>query len=417
MARGRHVAIRSGHGVGKTTLLAWTVLWYVATRPFARVPCTAPTQHQLSDLLWAEISLWRGRAPGLAFLEWSATRLAMVGHAADWFAVARSSKVPENVAGFHAEHLLYVVDEASGVPDKVMQVVEGALTTAGAIVLLAGNPTRRVGYFADAFSRHRSRWHTIRVSSEDSPRVSPEYAEGMAAKWGADSDIYRVRVLGDFPRGEADTFIAVDQAEAAALREVEASGPCEIGLDVARYGDDETVFAVRRGLSVLPLECHRSWSIPETAGRAIQMALEQGATALKVDDSGLGGGVTDILQADARLRDVRCKVVAANFGGAGDEHYANATGVMWGRLRELLAGGEIALPDDPDLIGQLYSRRYTVNAAGKIALERKEDMKRRGLPSPDRADAVALAFGYPEAVIQARAPLAIPQLGGSKWRR
>lgn len=391
---GENVAIRSGHGVGKTTLLAWVAIQTTSCFPFTRVPCTAPTQHQLSDLLWAEIALWLNGSPLKHLLKWTATRLSAVGYEDSWFAVARASNKPENLAGFHAKKLRYIVDEGSGVANNIMEVVDGACTTADAQIIMAGNPTQRAGYFYDAFHKSRSQWHNIHISSEDSPRVSREYCETMAAKWGRDTDVYRVRVLGDFPLAEATGFISLDLVEAAVTRWHDGGyddGPCEIGLDVARYGDDETCFAVRKGGRVLLLEPHRGWSTTQTSGRAIQLIREYNADSIKVDDTGVGGGVVDMLVDSAPAE---CEVVPCNFGGAGNDDYDNASTIWHANLKDLLLAGQLALPDDDDLVAQLTTRRYGLTTKGKIIIESKKDMKRppRNLPSPDRAEAVALAF-------------------------
>jgi len=398
LAAGRNVAVRSGHGTGKSADAAWAIIWRLLCFPHSVVPVTAPTQHQLQDVLWPELAKWIERAGLDNVLRWTATRVSVVGHERTWFAVARTSNQPERLAGFHNPYLLYVVDEASGIPQSTWEVIDGARTTAGAVVLAIGNPTQRSGGFFDAFHRHRKFWHCIHVSSADSPRVDPAWVEEMAQKWGRDSDIFRVRVLGEFPRGDADTFITVDLAEAAAMREVPAEGPVQIGVDVARYGDSETVIVARQGLRVLWMECYRQRGVTEVTGlvlAAARRAREQTGAAqvtVAVDDTGVGGGVTDGLRELAREHRW-LKVVPVNFGGAGDEHYADTASAMWGRLRELLA--EIAIPNDDDLIGQLTTRRYRVTPKGKVQLESKEDLRRRGLPSPDRADALALAFWEP----------------------
>jgi phage terminase large subunit len=389
---GRNVAIRSGHGVGKTSLLSWLAIHAVACYPYTKVPCTAPTQHQLSDLLWAEIAMWLNKSPLKSLLQWTATKLSPMGFEADWFAVARASNRPENLAGFHAKKLRYIVDEGSGVADNIMEVVDGACTTENAQIIMAGNPTRRSGYFYDAFHKARAEWHTVHISSEYSIRVSPEYPRTMAAKWGRDSDIYRVRVLGDFPLAEASGFIPLDLVEAAVqlwYGPTDDSGVCEIGLDVARFGSDETAFCIRQGGRVLPIEAHRGWDTTTTAGRARQLVNEHGASAIKVDDGGVGGGVTDMLNEGCSA-----EVIPCNFGATGDEYYDNAATMWHATLRDMMQAGELALPEDEDLIAQLTTRQYKITSKGKTRLESKQDMKLRGLPSPDRSDALALAFAY-----------------------
>jgi len=401
LAAGRSVAVRSGHGVGKTAVAAWAIIWKLACFRFSRVPATAPTQHQLFDILWPEVGRWIETSVIRPMFDVTATRVAVRGHEKLWFAVARSSNQPERLAGHHAEHLLYVVDEASGIPDSTWQVIDGARTSHGAVVLAIGNPTRRSGGFFDAFHRHRRFWVCKHVSSEHSPRVSRAWVEEMAQKWGRDSDVYRVRVQGEFPKGEEDAFIPLDMVEAAVARDVPEGGPVEIGVDVARYGDAETVIVGRQGGRVLFLRAYRKRGVTEVTGLVIQAAKDlreqTGAerVRVKVDDTGVGGGVTDGLRDAAAERLPWLQVVPVDFGGAGDERYSNATSRMWGQVRELLEAGELSLPADDDLIGQLSNRKYRVDVRGRIRLETKEEMRRRGVPSPDRADALCLAFWTP----------------------
>ena len=390
LARGENVSIRSGHGVGKTTLLAGIVLWFLTTRPNCRIPCTAPSQHQLSDLLWADISKWLRASPLKDLVNWTATRVGIRDSEESWYASARSCAKPDNLAGFHETFLLYVVDEAPGVPDSIFQVIDGASTTEHAQIIMAGNPTQRSGYFHDSHTKHRKLWHTIRVSSEDSVRVSDDYPAQMAAKWGKDSDIYRVRVLGEFPLAESNSFIRLDLVEraVAAWHDAQPDGVDELGIDVARYGDDETCFCIRKGGYSLPLESHRGWSLTQTTGRAVQLIREHRIKAVKVDDSGLGGGVTDgLIEANTGAA-----IVPMNFGGPGNEDYDDYGTRMWAKARDMLQKDELALPDDSDLIGQLTTRRYVITSKGKCRLESKADMKKRGLPSPDKADAFVLAL-------------------------
>lgn len=405
LAQGHNVAVRSGHGVGKSTLAAWAVIWRLMCFPRTIVPATAPTQHQLHDILWPEIARWIERAGLESVLDWTATRIGVVGHERTWFAVARSSNQPERLAGFHADHLLYVVDEASGIDPSTWEVIDGARTSAGAIVLAIGNPTRRTGGFFDAFHRHRAFWKTMHVSSADSPRVDPAWVEEMERKWGRDSDVFRVRVLGEFPRGEADTFIPVDLAESCVFRDVPEGGPVEMGVDVARYGDSETVIVARHGLRTLWLRAYRQRGVTEVVGLVAQAARElreetgTDRIRVKVDDAGVGGGVTDGLMDLTKVELPWLEVVPVNFGGPGDDRHANTAALMWAHLRDLMRAGEISIPQDQDLLGQLSTRKYRVDARGRIMLESKEDMRRRGHPSPDRADALALSFWNPTELL------------------
>lgn len=401
LADGPRVAVRSGHGVGKTALESWVLLWFLFTRPYPKVPCTAPTEAQLHDLLWAEASKWLGKAPALKpYFEWQKTKIVQKQYPERWFATARTSNKPENIAGFHEEHLLFIIDEASGVPDDIFETIEGSLTTPDAKLLMCGNPTKNSGVFHDAFFRDRSLYWVRKVSCLDSPRVTEEYAERLKKKYHEDSDVYRVRVLGEFPKGEPDTFIPLDIVEAAIMREIGTEGELEIGADIARFGNDETVLAARVGLMMVYLKAYSKQDTMTTTGLIITLAKDlmkkyrKPRCTVKVDDDGVGGGVTDRLREVIREQHLYITVVPCHNGGISDdrEHYENWGTESWAHVRDLLQEGGIELMNDEDLIGQLTTRKYKITSKGKIVLETKEEMKKRGLNSPDRADAVVLAF-------------------------
>lgn len=395
------VAVRSGHGVGKTALEAWALLWFLFTRPFPKVPCTAPTRQQLYDILWAEAAKWMERAPALQpYFEWQKTRIIQRQHPERWFAVARTANKPENLAGFHEDHLLFIVDEASGVADTIFETIEGALTTADAKLLICGNPTRNSGEFHDAFFKNRSLYWVRKVACSDSPRVSPEYRKRLVQKYGENSDIVRVRADGEFPKAEPDTFIPLELVEAATMREVEPDGSLEIGVDVARFGDDETVLAARVGMKHIRLDVYHGQDTMVTSGRVINMAKElmqefgKSKCVVKIDDDGVGGAVTDRTREVVREEGLHIEVIDCHNGGVPEdkEHYEDWGTESWAHLRDLLKKGEVELINDEDLVGQLSTRKYTLTSKGKIKLESKKEMKKRGLRSPDRADAVVLAF-------------------------
>lgn len=398
LARGRKVAVRSGHGVGKTAVEAWAVLWFLSTRPFPKVPCTAPTEHQLYDLLWAELAKWLSQSKIAGAFTWTQTKVFANRYPERWFAVARTSNKPENMQGFHEKHLLFVVDEAFGVADDIMTVVDASLTGPDNKLLMCGNPTRLSGYAYEAFHARRAAWALHHVNAENSPLVDRAQLEEKARDWGRDSDLYRVRVLGEFPRGESRAFIPLEVCEAAVARYGEVldeSGPVVVGVDVARFGEDETVIAIRARQRLRELRVYRKQDTMATVGYVVAAVREVQAkepdrhVAVHIDDTGLGGGVTDRLR-ELQREGLRAEIVPCSFGGPGNAYYADSATVMWAEMREWLRTG--AIPDDPVLIAQLSTRQQTMTSRGLIRLESKDDMKRRGLRSPDRADALALTF-------------------------
>jgi len=400
----RFISISSGHGVGKTGLLAWVIQWFVATRPNCKVPVTAPTSSQLLQTLWPEIKIWQEKGALRNWFEWTNTKFAMKGKVETWFAVARSSNKPDNLQGFHAEELMFVIDEASGVPEDIMQAVEGALTSAKPLCIMAGNPTQLSGTHFNSHHKDKKLWKTFVFSSEDSPLVSKSYCERIAAKFGKDSDVYRIRVLGIWPRGAVDTIFGIDEVMAAMKREIPEPSIEEvtIGVDVARFGDDRTVIAARRGLKIEILDKFRKMDTMETTGNVVRHIKDfeaKGWTVrVNVDDTGVGGGVTDRLNELALEEKFKASIHPVNNGSKSfdPEHYANRGTEMWYLLKDGIK--DWSLPNDEDLEGELISRKKKGTSSGAIILESKKDIKKRGLESPDTADAVVLTMEYQDNV-------------------
>jgi hypothetical protein len=389
------IALRSGHGVGKTSVLSWIVLGWLLTRFPAKIPCTAPTAHQLEDVLWGEIGKWyRTLHPFLqGLLELKRDRIELTAVPTQSFAVARTARreQPEAFQGFHAENLLFIADEASGIDDLIFEVGEGAMSTPKAKTILAGNPTRISGYFFEAFNRRRSFWHVMHVPCQRSGRVDPEYIERMAQTYGPESDIYRVRVLGEFPRAEVNQFIAPDIVEGCLHYTAEGfdTQPVVLGVDVARFGDDKTVIRLRQGRKVGRAWKYRGKDTMETAALVADLVQEHKPQAVFVDGGGVGGGVVD------RLKQLVSRRLIIEVNGGSEAHdpvtYFNKRAEMWGRMRDYLKAGA-QLPNDRELTDDLSGPEYGFSAKQQIQLERKEDMKRRGLASPDDGDALALTF-------------------------
>lgn len=391
---GARVTIASGHGTGKSTLMGWLVLWGLTCFDDVKIPTTAPTAHQLQDVLWTEVRKWGARLPSLwkDALEVTSEQVRYKDCAG--FAVARTGRKenPEALQGFHAENLFFLIDEASGVDDVVFQVAQGALSTPGARVLMAANPTRTSGYFYNSFHRDRDRWQRFTFSCLDSPHVSRDYIDEVRTIYGEDSDIYRVRVLGEFPKAGDLQFISTDLVDAAMGRHYISQkydyAPVILGVDVARFGSDRTVIFKRQGLYAdLLWTCH-GMDLMATADRVAALWEEHKADAVMIDAGGVGAGVCD------RLRQMGHRPVDIQFGGAsGLANCLNKRAEMWWRMRDWIKDG--AIPPNEDLKDDLTGPEYQYTTKGLIQLEKKEDMKKRGLASPDLADALALTFAVP----------------------
>ena len=405
------VACRSGHGVGKTTMLAWTILWWLCTRRPCKVAVTANTAHQLSDVLWSEIGRWHKSMRVLQNEIEIKSDKVLLKSAPDSFAVARTSRreQPEALQGFHSDNLLFLVDEASGVPDIIFEVAQGAMSTPGAKTIMTGNPTRAQGYFYDAFHANADRWYTMTVICHDSSRVSPQFIEDMIRQYGELSNTVRVRVLGLHPEGDDDTVIDRRLAELAVTRDVDATevGPVVWGLDPARRGSDRTALCKRRGNAVLEVISWRNLDLMETAGRVKaefdNARWDTRCSELCVDSIGIGAGLAD------RLAELGLPVRAVNVAesSAMADRFVRLRDELWWSAREWLEQRDCTLPDDDNLITELCLPRFTYTSAGKIKIESKDDSKKRfGGKSPDLADAFVLTF--------ASAPMAVA--GGSSFR-
>lgn len=408
----RRISIRSGHGTGKSTFDAWCILWFMSCYFPCKIPCTAPTSHQLNDVLWAELATWqrklKERLPELANeFEWTSDRFRLKSAPEESFAVARTSRpeTPEALQGFHAEFLLFLIDEASGIPEAVFQVAEGALSTAGAFVVMSGNPTRMEGYFFDSHHKQRDKWGALHWNAEDSPLVSKAYVDDMAAKYGIDSAIYRIRVKGEFA-GNPDGVVSLALIESAIGRNVKPFGDHVWGVDVARFGTDRTALAKRCGNALL--EHVKWWQGKDTMQVAGMLKREYEEAKVKpatifVDVIGLGAGVVD------RCQELKLPVVGINVAESASiaDQYNRLRDELWFEVREWFARRDVAMLADESLIAELTLPSYRILSNGKKQVESKEELKKRGITSPDLADAFCLTFaqGGPSAAMDWKRPI------------
>lgn len=406
------LAVASGHGVGKSALVSWILLWAVSTLPDTKGVVTANTETQLKTKTWAELGKWFHMFIGKEAFYLSATALFSKDpdHERTWRIdmVPWSERNTEAFAGLHNQgrRLIVLFDEASAIPDVIWETTEGALTDANTEIIwcVFGNPTRNTGRFRECFPGqvHSKHWKSQQVDSREISFTNKQQISNWIEAYGDDSDFVRVRVKGVFPRTGEMEFISHDAVVTASTNEPVSHphDPLVIGVDVARYGDNESVIFFRKGRDAqsLPPIRLRGISTVELAAKVAEATRLYHADAVFVDGGGVGGGVVDNL----RALHVHCFDI--NFGSKPDRltlqgddgtRYANKRAEMWGAMREWLKGG--AITADPDLKAQLVGPTYTFNLQNQILLEKKEDMRRRGLDSPDLADALALTFAYPVA--------------------
>jgi hypothetical protein len=391
-------SIRSGHGTGKTSGLAMAHWWFLCCFKNSRIPCTAPTSHQLEDLLWAEITKWGNRMEPWFRDQFDIKSDKVVNklHPKTWYSVARTARKenPDALQGFHEDYLLFIIDEASGVHDDIFKPIKGAMTGKFNRLVMAGNPVRNSGYFFVSHHKGRALWNCLQFNSEDSPLVADSYIEEMIQEHGIDSDEYRVRVKGEFPLSSSTQLIARNLADDAAGRHLDKHiyihSPKILGVDVARQGDDKSVIIRRQGLAAFGLKKFR---IPDTMQLAARVVVEIDAwkpDAVFVDVVGMGAGVVD------RLRQLGHEVIEVNVGlpALKSERFHNLRAEIWVKMRDWLAAGG-AIPDDPEMVDDLIGLEYKYDVRQRYQMESKEDAKARGLASPDSADALALTFSYP----------------------
>lgn len=408
------IARTSGHGIGKSALVAWIILWAISTFEDTKGVVTANTENQLKTKTWAEVAKWHRMFIARELFQMTATALFARDplHERTWRIdmVPWSERNTEAFAGLHnqGKRILVVFDEGSAIPDVIWEVTEGALTDRNTqiIWMTFGNPTRNKGRFRECFpgGKFAHRWKTEAIDSRSVRISNKTQLNKWITDYGEDSDFVRVRVRGMFPRVDAESFISFESAQAAVHREVDQPGGVVVlGVDVARFGDDASVIYPRcgRDASTREVEVYYSLDTMRFAGKVAAAFLRHGASICMVDGGGVGGGVVD------RLRQLQIPVIDVQFGAAPDgyanegEHYANKRAEIWGAMRRWLAGGSIpALPtgENVTLMDELCAPNYSmVTKRGEecVILEGKREMRVRGVPSPNVADALACTFAMP----------------------
>jgi hypothetical protein len=399
------LAVSSGHGVGKTALVAWLVLWFISTRPNPQIVVTANTKTQLTTKTWRELAKWHELAVHKHWFDWSATQFKMKHRPATWFATAVpwSEHNATAFAGTHERHVLLIFDEASEISDLIWETAEGAMSTGSddgntAIWLAFGNPTVNTGRFRQCWTKFRRWWVTLNVDARQAKKADKQWIKEIIDAWGEDHDYTRVRVKGEFPRVGARQFIGNDLVEEAIARTIDertipASIPKLMGVDVARQGTNQTVITRRRGRKlykeIIKLRVPDLMQVANAVGHEIN---EWSPDVVFIDATGMGAGVFD------RLVQLGYTNVVAVYSGdqksvSQPEVHYNVRIEMWARMKEWLKTADI--PDDRELSEDLIGPELHYDDKMRMRLERKQDMEKRGLPSPDTADSVALTFAFP----------------------
>jgi|TARA_Y100000015_G_scaffold40321_1_gene45096 hypothetical protein len=394
----RRVTCRSGHGVGKSSAVAMAAIWHVLMRVPSKTVVTAPTSAQLFDACFAEMKniAKRLKPPFDDLLEIKSDRIELKSSPESTFISCRTSRQeqPEALAGVHSPSTLLLADESSGIPESVFEAASGSMSGIHATTVLTGNPTRNTGFFYDTHNRLKENWYTMHVSCIDSKRVSDDFVNDMKNRYGEDSPAYHVRVLGNFPPSESDTVIPVALIDHAMKNDIKVHEDTVSiwALDVARQGNDSSVLCKRQGPVIHPLTVWNNLDLMQLSG-AVKAEYDAMSSSKKpveiiVDSVGLGAGVLD------RLRELGLPARGLNVSERSmqKETYINLRAELWFKCKAWLEGMDVKIPHDDRLWAELAAPRYHFTSSGKIQVESKEAMKKRGINSPDRADAVCLSL-------------------------
>ena len=421
-------AVKACHSSSKTYTAAQATLWFLARYDEAIVVTTAPTSNQVEKLLWGEIhaALSRSKYP---FPPAQLTQLKMGPKRYALGFTTSVTKQDEGVKfqGFHAKHILVILDEAPGIDPKIWEAIEGARAGGDVRILAMGNPTVASGPFHEAFHGGRENWQLFTISAFDTPNFrglkhSYEEAGQIVSlgngdrelltltddelddnplpylttrrwvrerwhEWGAGHPLWEARVLGNFPSQSEDALLSLTWLEKAARSTRKGLGTVKAGLDVAGPGEDHTVLTIRRECEVLKMI---AWAQSDPRG-AVVAELEPWRKELEtvnVDSAGIGWYLYQ------HLLDLGFPAIPVNVGESprDSEKYANLKAELYWALRMRARSGDLSGALDERTIGQLAGIRYKHNARGQIVIESKEDARKRGVKSPDRAESVMLAF-------------------------
>lgn len=417
----RKISIAACHGPGKTAAAAMAIVYSLLFRYPLRAVATAPSRGQIEGAMMSEIVKWVEKLPpvlrDLLEVKNMSVELKAAPKRAYFEARTARPESPEALQGIHEDegYVFLLVDEASGVHEKIFESAGGSMSGENCQTVLLSNPTRASGFF---FNTHKGReahaWHKITISHKDSTRVSDKFVEEMALRYGRDSNVFRVRALGEFPRSDLDTLISYDVADAARNRDIVVpKGLPEVwGLDVARFGDDNTVLVRRNNIAVLPdIKVWSQQDTMATANRVLALYRDTDPANrpqhIMVDVIGLGAGVLD------RLMELELPAVGVNVSESSmySDRYRNLRTELWFKAREWLESRNHVLPvcdgscEDKQncshdrLLAELTTLRYDVTSGGKFLAESKKDLKKRGHKSPDIADAMMLTFAGEAATL------------------
>lgn len=410
------VAVRSAHGVGKTTAAAWLTHWWLSTHQPALVVTLAGTWPHLEQRLWPEIHTWGRRWLLNEAYEWQEMGIYHKLEPHAWRAQASSSDKPEHIEGWHSPNLLILVDEAKAMPDEMYEAIRGALTQRSAtgakpkLVVLSTPPLVNAGWYAELFGVRSEGWELVHITAMDSPRVSQDYIDEMERDFGPESAVYKAKVLGEIPDGSSEAVIYLQWVEAAQRRgPVKDKKGVALCCDVARQGEDLTILGKIESSNFTVLKWKASNDTMECVGMCVAAILDHNARVIAIDDTGVGGGVTDRLIELRNQGTIDCVITPVKFGASArrkDRFHARKDELWWS-LRDGFKNQSLSIPNDHQLAayhfprgttlrGQLVGAIYEEDSQSRVRVLDHRDgrEKTKGLPqkSPDIAHALMIGW-------------------------
>ncbi len=411
------ISTMSGQGTGKAAVAAWTIIWFLGCFPRPKILCTAPVADSLRNIIWPEVTKWLNHRDmngnyACKVRDWFEVQTDKIYYkqipknswGKEWFCLGRTSspnqssdEQVETLSGYHEDYLLYLVDEASGVPDPVFKPLSGGLTQKCNFIVMFFNPTRRTGFAIETqFGKSSNNWVKLQWDSEKSPLVSKQHIKDMEEKFGRESNTFRIRVKGVPPVSDDGTLIPWDWIFDSVDRKIEVAKeePVIMGVDCAGYGEDKAVILVRQGMKIIAIYSYNKLNTTELASWVLEKRNFHEPDVIYIDAIGLGAGVYDQVK---EVQRERCFPINASESPSRSEKFDRLRDELWWKARELFENRLLCIPDDQALIEQLAGPRYNPDKKGRIKVESKQDMKKRGLRSPDRADAFVMTFFRPDS--------------------
>lgn len=397
------IAVASGKGIGKSALIAQILGWGTSTCKGCRSTVTANTKGQLDTKTVPEATKWFNMMINADWWDVMKTSIKAKDpkQEANWRIdfMPWSIQNPQAFAGLHniGKRIIVVMDEASTIPNVIWEVIDGVATDANTeiIIIAFGNPTENTGRFRECFGSQKHLWKHYQIDSRNVPSTNKKELNDLVEVYGEDSDWVRVNIKGEFPRAASSQFISGESVDLCRKYKavIHPDMPKIMSIDVARFGDDESVIGIRQGRSFKICQRYSGQDLYVMTGHAEEWINKEKPDAIVVDADGLGAGLFDNIKGRGHGRSGNCQLVEFHGGRRprNEIKFFNRRAEVWSLMKDNLTSG-MQIPDSPEFSDDLTGVRYGFTAKQQIQLERKEDMKSRGLSSPDMGDCLAMSF-------------------------